>query len=138
MREITFRGASVDTGEWVYGYYGKLEVMEGQKHYIITPTVTFTQTVSAYFTDNEVIPETVGQYTEIKDDYGKQIYEGDLVELKCPLIASTHLDITGVVKMIEGEWCIDSGKELRGLWTETNNIRVIGNVREHPHLLKGE
>ena len=63
MREIKFRGERVDNGEWVYGYYFQL----GSHHYIRSDIHVW-----------EVHPETVGQYTGLKDKNGVEIYEDDM------------------------------------------------------------
>ena len=69
MREILFRGKRPGNGEWAHGFLVK---MFGAYHIIDKDDEN-----TAY----EVIPETVGQYTGLKDKNGNRIFEGDILHI---------------------------------------------------------
>lgn len=72
MREILFRGKRVDNGEWTEGYLYKI----WNKVFLLWGMTGDSPNME------EVIPETVGQYTGIKDDQDVRIFEGDIVEVR--------------------------------------------------------
>lgn len=86
MREYLFRGKRVDNGEWVYGDLVRMPTNGGD--YSTPPSSDLT----TYITDSKilshdwipVIPETVGQYTNIVDENRIKIFEGDTIRWRKP------------------------------------------------------
>lgn len=75
-----FRGKRKDNNEWVDGY-----LIQGNRTYIVTIEAINYMVVSTSCMASielvEVIPETVGQCTDLKDKNGKLIFESDVVKL---------------------------------------------------------
>lgn len=120
-REIKFRGKRVDTELWVFG---SLIIRHGS-YYIAVSTFDLVKQDREY----EVIPSTVGQYTEVKDNEGIEIYEGDIIR---------HGEL---FEICFGDGCFWRRNESDTMELHTilgmGKIEVVGNIYDNPELLKG-
>ena len=125
-REHKFRGYSTLFKQWKYGY-----LVNGRS----------TSSIIEIYGDifYGVIPESVGEYTGLKDKNGKEIYEGDVV--RCDYGYGKIVFINGcfVVEWIDDPEAImeyihsaDGRRERKG----GDIFLIIGNIYENPDLLQ--
>ena len=137
MKKLTVRGISIheeSKGEWKRGYLIEDEGVS----YIINGVA---EANDEYITIGEwcsVDPETLGISTDLPDEDGTEIFEGDIVRQVRTQPTTENEVIIGVVTMIEGAWLImNDNKQLASdLWSETDINEVIGNIYQNPELLE--
>lgn len=141
-----------DNGEWVEGYLyithnGEYEI---KKYDEVSNIEGMTY---------EVIPETVGRCTELKDKNGKLIFEGDIIRTqpfsdKPYSSKAKYKQHLGVVEyrishfknsLYEQDYRAelranikDYGKFVYCDWNEFFKCEVIGNIHDNPELLEAE
>lgn len=83
-----------------------------------------------YFEDIELL-----QSTGLFDKNGKEIFEGDIVKhdsVPNPFISNAYYEI---IQVRSGLWRMDNYRGSRVLVFSNQEVEVIGNKFEHPHLL---
>ena len=124
MREIKFRAKARYGGVWVEGALLKDNVFT----YILSGNPKVTVGLQVTTEVEEVIPETVGQFTGLKDKNGKMIFEGDVVH-----VDNYDEGWDSIVEFKGGAFAVDvEGKEYDYTaigWVEYET-EVIGNIHE--------
>lgn len=149
-REIKFRGKSIRSDEWCYG---SLSIYEDECD--IAGYDVFGEGIYDW-RDETVDPDTVGQYTGLRDKNGKEIYEGDIVEWLFFYIVCSSNGANGdreellkgviewrqggfVFRVLENDFENAGWYSISDLNTETQtDVEVIGNIYDNPELLKGD
>ena len=136
MHKILFRGKPKnELIDWVYGYYFYSELT--CKHCIMGESKDYG------YTCIEVIPETVGQYTGLKDKNGTKIFEGDIVQtnkffLSVGLNAKYVIEYDVEIACFIGTMQKGYVKHFTTFQNDSDQFEVIGNIHDNPELLNAE
>lgn len=146
------KGKRKDNNEWIEGYC----VCNGEHCYIFSDELGI---ITINWKRYEVIPETVGQCTGLKDKNGKWIFEGNIIRTQPfsdrPYSSKAkYKQHIGVVEYrishfknsfyeqdYRAEWRAsikDYGKFVYCDWNEFFKCEVIGNIHDNPELLEAE
>lgn len=138
MRQIKFRGKRLDNGEWVYGSLLQLS----DESYIYPNMYADLEDIDFGYGFQKVNPETVGQFTGLKDKNGKEICEGDIVETPYldPIFGDPIKNsfVNAVIEYYDGSFVVsyDNGSRRIYLYDLVEYITKIGNIHDNPELLK--
>ena len=117
MRSIKFRGKRKSDGKWIYG-----DLLQG-------PRMSIGHRDDKCGWVYDVDPDTVGQYTGMKDPQGVEIYEGDILFV-------TQLGFAEV-KYESGAFIMYGHQSNACIRLYDQNC-VNGNIFDNPELLTAE
>lgn len=127
MREIKFRGKRKDNGEWVKGAYSWGFSVSRQFQYRTIVSLAGCNCIEVY----EVDPATVGQFVGLHDKNGREIYEGDVIQMPHIKAEGYDIDENGMWKSVvvcgkDGRWESHNGMGFRFAY----GVEIIGSIHE--------
>ena len=141
-----FRGKDLqEQNGWMYGFFyksdfNKRERESGKATLIFTPNCDTFIYCPEYHNSWMVKPETVGQYTGLRDKNGTRIFEGDIVKYKTLGLSKLRIEKRerrSVVKY--NAPCFSPFEsDLYEDYVMPEKAEVIGNIHDNPELLEGE
>lgn len=126
MREILFRGKRLCNNKWMFG---SLLCFENGNRFICCNN-------DGSHNHYKVDPESVGQYTGVKDIHGEKVFEHDLVKYQGFGSISESREIIMRIVFVDGEFLMQPVEkyafESWPIRVSGERMEVIGNVYDKP------
>lgn len=138
MRDIKFRGKTILNGMWIEGCYQRLVIDGVMRHFILSDDFLFFDDIKLIAALTEVHPETVGQFTGLKDINDIEIYEGDITQTffaddPVSNIVIRFRDCMFGFSSVDKKYTYFS--QLNKYEIKEYNFRIIGNIHDNPELI---
>nr|DAM72358.1 MAG TPA: YopX protein [Caudoviricetes sp.] len=151
MREILFKAKRVENGEWIEGYYYKVQetVYCFEEDYEKNPVPIHHFIIFTRMTDwelqmqvyqTEIIPETLCQFTGLCDKNGKKIWENDILMAHLDESYPEDAAYETVEWNVAGWVAHETGSTDREYIDkfDLEHYEVVGNTFDNPELLQEE
>lgn len=122
LERLKFRAKATD-GIWLYGIPHKTHLGNWMMR-------------DAYGAGRYIDPDTIGQYTGLKDKEGKEIYEGDIITLR-EYVGEVIWNNNRTSFCIRFSFEAQVGTESLGAWIDSKRgCRILGNIFDNKNLLE--
>ena len=132
MRDILFKAKRKDNGEWIYGYPMRhpqaAQVGPYEPYWNMFVPPADPEDTGGIF---DIDPDTLCQYTGLKDKNGNEIWENDIVKYGSNILVRWSEKYAG--------WCLTQrGWMYEHFFGEAINpcdCEVVGNIADNPGML---
>lgn len=152
-REILFRGKRIIDGEWVESNIAFVDnTPKGARGFVVAGYDYNSDDVPKVLYPMEIKPETIGQFTGLKDKNGKKVFEGDVLSFADSYAPHFAVVVFETEDIASCGCCYESfhgsgfvGKVLPGSKYHASSFcedfaeaEIIGNIHDNPSLIKNE
>lgn len=136
MRDIVFRGKRNDDGEWVYGIPARFRKIDNVVRATMIPEIDGEHCMSECVC---VDPDTVGQFTGLRDKNGVRIFEGDIIKhtYDGEIRPFGNCGFGAVSFKNDGFYIGGAVNVPLSHCFEFSEAEVIGNVHDNPDMMGG-